>query len=56
MSLEAIGSKRFKDGGVYIVRLFKNIQECSTMSKNMSIYSKFGRNRRMERLIFDERW
>ena len=55
MSLEVIGSKRFKDRDVYIDQSSEIIQEYIKMSKNISIYSEFGRNRRMRSLIFDQR-
>ena len=54
MSLEVIESKRFKDGGVYIVQLIEIIQEYKKMSKNISIYSQCGRNCPMKRFIFDQ--
>ena len=55
MSLEVIRIKRFKDGGVLIDQLSEIIQEYIKMSKNISVYSEFGRKRRMGCLIFDQR-
>ena len=55
MSLEEIRSERFKDRCVQIDQLCEIIQECIKMSKNISIYSDFGRNRLIERFISDRR-
>ena len=55
MGLEAITSERFKDRYVLIDQLSEIIQEYMKMSKNISIYSDFGRNRPMGRFISDQR-
>ena len=39
-----------------MVQLIEIIQEYMKMSKNISIYRKFGRNYQMEDLIFDQRF
>ena len=54
MSQQVIRSKIFKDEGVYIDQLSEIILECIKNSKNISIYSQFGRNRPMKRFIFDQ--
>ena len=55
MGLEVIRNERFKDRCVYIDQLSEIIQEYIKMSKNISIYIDFGRNRPMGHFISNQR-
>ena len=55
IDLEVIGSKRFKDCGVYKVWLFEEPKNDLHRWRTSQFLGQIGGNRQMELLIFDQR-